>query len=230
MNLAEVALRREKERLTELLKEQQQQDALQVLKQGWESVQPYLRKAYLGQLFGAMMGPMILPGLLKNYSPKYLANYIVELQIFEPPASPEEAKIQLLADLVIFLTFPEIGLNYIIYMAQAEIEKVYKVVMKEGGGWSAYKSTPDKRKGAVLEWHRRNEARLTYLKEAHLQDEVLYEDRSGQEKREFRTSLLIKIVKDVTNKELTFRNVYDRRKKLKKLEQPLRLEDLKSLT
>jgi len=228
MNLAEVALRREKERLTELLKEQQQQDTLQVLKQGWESVQPCLRKAYLRQLFGPMMGPMILPALLKNYSPEYLADYIVE--VFEPPASPEEAKIQLLANLVVSLVFPGKRLNHIIYKALAEIGKVYKVVMARGGGWSSYKSNPDKRKGAVLEWYRRNEARLTYLKEAHLQDSYLYEGRLGQESRDFRARLLIKIVKDVDKEELTFQKVNDHFKKFKKLEQPLRLEDLKSLT
>ncbi len=229
MNLAEAGLQRQKEKLTELLKEQQRQDALQVLKEGWQSVLPDLEKAYLRHLFGPMMGPMILPGLLKNYSPKYLAHYIAELQIFKPPASPEEAKIRLLAYLVISLVFPEKRLDLIIYEALPEIEEAYNVVMKKGGGWS-HKNNPDKRKTAVLEWHRRNEARLTYLKEIYLQDSDLYEDRGGQERRDFRARLLIKIVKDVAKKELTFQKVNDHLKKLKNLEQPLRLEDLLSQT
>jgi hypothetical protein len=75
-------------KLNEELKEQKRREALQVLKQGLASIQPELRAAYLR----LRLGPLTLPGLLKNYSPKELAKYITPN--FTPPASPEEAKIK----------------------------------------------------------------------------------------------------------------------------------------
>lgn len=215
MNLREAAQRLQKE----VLKEQEQQSALLVLEQGWQSVLPYLETAYLR----LQLGPLTLPGLLKNYSPKDLAKYIAP--IFTSPASPEEAKIQLLADLVISLLFPERKIDPIIWEALPEIEEAYNVILQSGGGWS-YKNKPEKRKTAVLEWYRRNQARLSYLKEIYLEDPALYEDRGGQEKRNFITRLVIKIVKDKGNQELTFQKVEAHLKNLKDLKQPLRLEDL----
>ncbi len=219
MNLAEVALRRQKERLDELLREQQQQDALQVLNQGWQSVQPELGKAYVRLHLNAPT----LPGLLKNYSPEYLAKFIA--QNFDPPASPEEAKIRLLADMVIALVFPDKKFDLSIWLALPQIERAYNVVLRSGGGWSS-KSNPDKRKTAVLEWYRRNQARLSHLKETYLEDLALYGDGGGQEKRNFITRLMIKIVKDESSMELSFQKVTALLKSLKKLEQPLRLEDV----
>lgn len=206
-------------KLNEELKEQERQEALQVLEQGWPSIQPELRAAYLR----LRLGPLTLPGLLKNYSPKDLSEYITP--IFTPPASPEEAKIKLLADLVISLLFPEKKIDPIIWEAELEIKKAYNVILRSGGGWSS-KIKPEKRKTAVLDWYRRNQARLSYLKEIYLEDPVLYEDGGGQEKRNFITRLLTKIVKDNANQELTFQKVNARLKSFKKLGQPLKLEDL----
>lgn len=214
MNLADAAKLK--------LKEQEQPSALQFLKQRWPSIQTEIRAAYLR----LRLGPLTLPGLLKNYSPDDLAEYITP--IFAPPASPEEAKIQLLADLVISLQYPEKKLNVIISKARLEIKKAYNAVMRDGGGWSSYESNPKKRRTALMEWYRRNQARLSYLKEIHLEDPALYEDGGGQEKRNFITRLMIKTVKDKADEELTFQKVDTHLKKLKKLKRhpPLRLEDL----
>jgi len=209
--------------LKESLKEQERQSALQVLEKGLQSIQPELRAAYLRL---QLRNPLLIPGLLKNYSSDYLAEYCAE--IFVPPASPEEAKIQLLADLVISLQYPEKKLNVIISKARLEIKKAYNAVMRDGGGWSSYESNPKKRRTALMEWYRRNQARLSYLKEIHLEDPALYEDGGGQEKRNFITRLMIKTVKDKADEELTFQKVDTHLKKLKKLKRhpPLRLEDL----
>ena len=63
-------------------------------------------------------------------------------------------------------------------------------------------------------------------------DPALYEDRGGQEKRDFIKRLVIKIVKDQANQKLTFQKVETYFKNLKKLKRhpPLRLEDLESQT
>jgi hypothetical protein len=216
MNLREAAQQLQKEPL----KEPELQSALLVLEQGWQSVLPYLETAYLR----LQLGPLTLPGLLKNYSPKDLAKYIAP--VFTSPSSPEEAKIQLLADLVISLLFPERKIDPIIWEALPEIEEAYSVILQSGGGWSSYESNPEKRKTAVLEWYRRDQARLSYLEEIYLDDPALYEGGGGQEKRNFITRLLIKIVKDKGNQELTFQKVEAHLKNLKDLKQPLRLEDL----
>jgi hypothetical protein len=164
-----------------------------------------------------------LPGLLKNYSPEYLAKFTA--QNFDPPTSPEEAKIRLLADMVIALVYPDKKFDLTIWLALPQIERAYNVVLRSGGGWSS-NSNPDKRKTAVLEWYRRNQARLSYLKESYLHDTNLYNPGGGQEKRNFIVRLMIKIVEDKTSMELTFQKVADLLKSLKQLEQPLRLEDV----
>lgn len=208
--------------LKESLKEQEQQSALQVLERGWPSIQPELRSAYLRL---QLRTPLLIPGLLKNYSPKELAKYIAP--IFTSPASPEEAKIQLLADLVISLLYPGKKIDPIVWEAEPEIEEAYNVILRSGGGWSSpADKSQEKRKSAVLDWYRRNQARLSYLKEIYLEDPALYEDRGGQEKRNFITRLVIKIVKDQANQKLTFQKVDAHLKNLKNLKQPLRLEDL----
>jgi len=186
-------------------------------------IQSDLKDAYLRLL---LRSPMAIPGLLKNYSPEELAEYITPPLI--PPTSPEEVKIQLLADLVVSLLFPEKKIAPIIWEALPEIEEAYNAVAKDGGGWSTFKDEIDtnKRKSAAISWYRGNQARISHLKEAHLEDTTLYADGGGQEKRNFVGRLIIKIVKDMTNEVITFDNVKDHLTYLKKLKTPLRLEDL----
>jgi len=205
----------------ETLKEHQQQDALQVLKQGWRSVQDDLTKAYLRL---QLRSYLTIIGLLKSHSPKELSEFISN--VFVPPATPEEAKIQLLADIVIDWAYPDNKIEPIIGEALSEINKAYDVIKLHAGGWSSYDSNLEKRRTAVLEWYRHNEARLSYLKEIYLDDLALYEDRGGQERRNFVTLLLRKIVKDKANMELTFREVNAHLKNIEKSKRPLTLEDL----
>ena len=219
MNLKDAAERPMKESL----KEQEQPSALQSLKQRWPSIQTEIRAAYLR----LQLGPRTLPGLLKNYSINYLAVCCAE--IFVPPASPEEAKIQLLADMVISLLFPGKKIDPIVWEALPEIEEAYNVILRSGGGWSSpADKSQKKRKLAVLDWYRRNQARLSNLKEIYLEDPALYEDGGGQEKRNFIARLMIKIVKDQADQELTFQKIDTHFKNLKKLKRhpSLRLEDL----
>jgi hypothetical protein len=80
--------------------------------------------------------------------------------------------------------------------------------LRSGGGWSSLADkSKEKRKTAVLDWYRRNQARLPYLKEVYLEDPALYEDGGGQEKRNFITRLLTRIVKDNANQELIFQKL-----------------------
>lgn len=221
MNWREAILLQRKQELKELLKEQEAKEALQVLEQGLKSVSSELAKAYLRL---RLKNPYTIPGLLKNYSIDYLSKYLADL--YAPPENPHEAKIQILADMVITLVYPEKRIDSIIPLAMPEIEKAYKAVMKDGGGWSS-KSKPENRKAAALKWYQRNQPRLFFLKEIYLQDLVLYRDRGGQEKRDFITRLLINIVRDTINEELTFQKVSDNFKRNNDLiNQSLKLEDL----
>lgn len=210
--------------LKESLKGHEQPSALQFFKERWPSILPDIRAAYLRL---RLRNPLLIPGLLQNYSPDYLADYCAE--IYVPPASPKEAKIQLLADLVIALMFPEKKIEPIISRALSEIKKAYNVILESGGGWSSpADKSQEKRKSAVLDWYQRNQASLSCLKAIYLDDPALYEDGGGQEKRNFITRLMIKIVKDKADDELTFQNIGTHFKNLKKLKRhpPLRLEDL----
>ncbi len=219
MNLKDAAERP----LKESLKKQNPQSTLQVLEQGWFNIQPELKAAFLRL---QLRNPLLIPGLLKNYSIDYLAGYCAE--IFAPPASPEEAKIQLLADLVVSLQYPEKKLNVVISKARLEIKKAYNAVMRDGGGWSSMKSNPDKRRTAVLAWYKKNESSLSYLNENHLNNQILYRG-GGQHKRDFCVRLLLEIIKDIGNNELTFRKVHDDHfKGFKGPIEPLRVEDLES--
>lgn len=196
-----------------------QKDQDHELEQLWSSIQPDLKNAYLRLVFGS---PMAIPGLLKTYSSKELAKFIAPL--FTPPKSSEEAKIRLLADLVISLMFPEKKIDAFIWEALIEIEKAYDVLKKKGGGWS--KSSPDRRKKEVLDWYKQNRDELIYLKEYYLQNNVLYKDTSEQGKRNFITYLIMDIARDLINQELDFRKVDSHLKNLKRLKQPLNIEKL----
>ena len=103
------------------------------------------------------------------------------------------------------------------------------MILRSGGGWSSpADKSQEKRKSAVLDWYQRNQASLSYLKEIYLDDPSLYEDGGGQEKRNFITRLMIKIVKDQADHELTFQKVETHFKNLKKRKRhpPLRIKDL----
>lgn len=69
----------------------------------------------------------------------------------------------------------------------------------------------------MLEWYRRNQTRLSYLKEIYLQDLTLYYDGGGQEKRNFIGRLVIIMVKDKANMEIAFNKIDDHIKNLRKL-------------
>jgi len=131
--------------------------------------------------------------------------------------------------MVIDLMFPDKKIEPIISKALSEIKKAYNVILQSGGGWSSpADKSQEKRKLAVLDWYRRNQARLSNLKEIYLDDPALYEDGGGQEKRNFIARLMIKIVKDQADQELTFQKIDTHFKNLKKLKRhpSLRLEDL----
>jgi hypothetical protein len=218
MNLADIA----KCKMGKNLRGQKLQGALKVLKGGLQSVQPDLKTAYLRL---QLMNSSLIPGLLKNYSSDFLAEYCAEIFIF--PASPEEAKIQLLADRVISLQYSEKRLNVILLKAKLEIKKAYNALMRDGGGWSSLKSNSDKRKTAVLAWYQENKSCLSYLTENMLNNQILYRGGGGQDKRDFQVRLLLEIIKENGNKEIAFRKVHDDYfKSFKGPIQPLRVEDL----
>ena len=67
----------------------------------------------------------------------------------------------------------------------------------------------------MVAWYRNNQPRLSYLKMSYLEDPTLYNDGGGQEKRNFKNHLLLKIIKQKVTKEMTFRKVHDQLKSLK---------------
>ena len=142
----------------------------------------------------------------------------VREKYFKPPATPEEKTIIALADLVFVLTSPENALPGLIDNAIDEIDEAYDVLKQEGGGWSsdASKSNPKKRKEALSTWFKREQGRLLYLRELYLTDERLYEDRGGQEKRDFRDILLIMIIEDLVKQKLSSHEIRRRIKDLKR--------------
>ena len=131
--------------------------------------------------------------------------------------------------MVISLLFPGEKIDPIVWEALPEIEEAYNVILRSGGGWSSpADKSQEKRKLAVLDWYRRNQARLSNLKDIYLEDPARYEDGCGQEKRNFIARLMIKIVKDQADHELTFQKVDTHFKNLKKRKRhpPLRIKDL----
>jgi hypothetical protein len=130
--------------------------------------------------------------------------------IFAPPASNEEAVIMILADMVVTLTDdPKNRIEPIISGALSEIDEAYDIVLQDGGGWSARKGGPERRQAAVLEWFDRNEARLSCLKKSHLEEPNLYNPGGGQEKRNFRIRLIMKIVEETAHQRITSKEAID---------------------
>jgi len=137
--------------------------------------------------------------------------------MFFKSANPEERTIIVLADLLIAFLNPEKIIPGLIDKALVEIGEAYHVIMQEGGGWSSdpNKSSHQKRKKAVLEWYQRNQSRLLFLQEPYLKDERLYEDRGGQEKRDFRDILLTYIINHTVKQKLTFHKIRNHIRNLK---------------
>jgi hypothetical protein len=191
-----------------------------MIMESWRTAFPYLDENTL-----ILVYPHISDAVLRmNMSPLLMSSSDRDQDCYlKPLASPEERTIMVLADMVAALIFPETFIPGIIDKAKVEIEEAYRAIMEEGGGWSdVHKSSRDKRKKALLEWYQRNQARLSYLKESYLEDGRLYEGRGGQEKRDFRDILLIKVIKHVVKQELTFAKVRNLTENLKKSKQPLR--------
>jgi len=184
-----------------------------LIEQAWQAILPYLKKAAIR----LHLNPLA-PGTLQSYSDEFLE------QIYGPPASLMEKKKQQLAGMIFALLFPEKEIDFLITKALPEIEEAYKVILNKGGGWVSFLDRgADKRKRVVLDWYQRNRVRLFYLKETYLQDPKLYEDRGGQEKRDFRARLLIKIVNDVTGINITFQQANNHLRNLNKFKRSLRL-------
>jgi hypothetical protein len=142
---------------------------------------------------------------------------------FAPPATPEEEKIMILADMAAsYLYFDEVISDWIddtlIPGALAEIEEAYQVI-KDTKGWSGRKSHEENRKAVALDWFKIHHHRLAYLKESHLKDPQLYEDGGGQERRNFRVRLLKDIINDKTRRKETSRDIIRRLNKAKKPKQ-----------
>jgi len=138
--------------------------------------------------------------------------------LFAPPASLEEEKIMILAEIAAcVLYWDETMIDSTIKGALPEIDEAYNVVLIEGGGWSSYGGDrPAQRKAAVLNWFKSHQSELSYLKKSYLNDSGLYEDGGGQEKRNFYIRLLLKIINDEGYNKLTFKQILSRLKKIKK--------------
>jgi hypothetical protein len=186
------------------------------IEEAWKHFLPYLKKAAIRLHVNPLTS-----GVLKNYSAEFLK------EIFGPPVSIIDERKQFFAGQIFAWLFPEKEIEFIVTKATPEVEEVYHTVVKEGSGWGSFpKSTPEKRKMAVLNWWGHNQGRLFYLKETHLGDTKLYEFGGGQERRGFIGLLLKKIVEDQTNMNVTRQKVYNYYKRLKK--KPLRLKKLQN--
>ncbi len=171
--------------------------------ESWRSNFPHLDKNTLRLVYPQLSDAILrmhMSLLFKSFSDRDRDCYL------KPLASPEEKTIMVLADMVVALLIPEPLISDLIGNARGEVEEAYHVILEKGGGWAS-KIKPDQRKAAVGEWYTQNRTRLSYLEESYLQDSALYEDRGGQEKRQFISLLLKKIIKKITKKELTFAKV-----------------------
>jgi hypothetical protein len=187
----------------------------ELIEQGWQAILPYLKKA----AFRLHLNPLA-PGTLQNYSDEFLE------QIFGPPASRVEESKQQLVGMIFALLFPEKEIDFLITKALPELEEAYKVILKKGDGWASQLDRgADKRKRAVLAWYRSTHDQLSYIKEPHLQDANLY-NPSSQHKRNFYGRLLIKIVKDIVNIDITFQQVNAHLKNLKEFSHSLYSKDV----
>jgi hypothetical protein len=100
--------------------------------------------------------------------------------------------------------------------ALPEIDEAYNVVKQDGGGWSDRPGGDIQRQTAVLAWFDENKARLTCLKKSYLKDLALYNFGSGQEKRNFYTRLIGKIVEETAHQKITSQEIIDCLRRLKK--------------
>ena len=83
---------------------------LEQIEKGWKSLLPYLQEA----AFRLNVYLPSTPRVLKNYSDEFLE------QIFGPPASILEERIQRLAGMILALLFPEKEIDFIITKALPE--------------------------------------------------------------------------------------------------------------
>ncbi len=209
-------------------------DPLSLTKRQFRIIQPHLAKAWIRLLLHYQALPTKTPVDPFEESITAWTTFLSTEewttwgpQVYDPPQTPEEETIMLLADLVAALLFREeiAGAQTIEVLPQAlsEVERAYEAVKRKGGGWSK-NSTDNARQTAALQFFRANREHLKFLKEEHLLDQSLYNEGGGQEKRNFTVRLLGKIVKDATNTELTFQkvNALLKSKGLKKLKQSLR--------
>jgi len=186
-------------------------------KETWQRIFPYLDDATLQLVHPHLRDAALRFFLYPNLEelPDDTRGFIQEM-FYKTPASPEQRAIVVLADLVVALINPEKLLPGLINKACGEIAEAYQVILHEGGGWSFSGTNPEKRKSAVLAWYQRNRPRLSYLQESFLQDIALYEDRGGQEKRDFRARLLSKIIEYTTSQELTLSEIKNLLETIKK--------------
>lgn len=188
----------------------------------WQRAFPWLDKATL-----RLVQRRLDRAIIRVYHLYPIINDLPEAlreEYLKPAASPEEQTSEALADIIVNLIYPGEILPAIISQAAGEIDEAYRVILRNGGGWSRRISSPDKRKSALLDWYQRNHHRLLYLREPYLQDQALYEDRGGQEKRDFESRLLAKIVETLTRKRLPFSKIQAHLKSLKKRIKALRQE------
>ena len=186
-------------------------------KETWQRIFPYLDDATLQLVHPHLRDAALRFFLYPNLEelPDDTRGFIQEM-FYKTPASPEQRAIVVLADLVVALINPEKLLPGLINKACGEIAEAYQVILHEGGGWSFSGTNPEKRKSAVFAWYQRNRPRLSYLQESFLQDIALYEDRGGQEKRDFRARLLSKIIEYTTSQELTLSEIKNLLETIKK--------------
>lgn len=89
-----------------------------------------------------------------------------------------------------------------------EVEQIYSAV--KSVGFSSKLFDPEKRwkKAALSEWQDKKED-FKYIKEAFLQDDNLYEFNSSQERRDFISGLLKKLIEDNGMGEIGARRLYE---------------------
>lgn len=194
-------------------------DPLSLIKRQILIIQPHLAKAWMRLLLHYEDLQALPTKTLVDFeeSIKMYTTFLTEEeettwrpQVYDPPQTPEEETISLLADLVAALLFrEEISEKKTIEVlreALSEVERAYGAVKRKGGGWRK-NSTDNARQTAALQFFRANREHLKFLKEEHLLDPSLYNEGGGQEKRNFTVRLLGKIIHDTTHQHLPIKEI-----------------------
>ena len=128
----------------------------------------------------------------------------------EVPTSEWDAKVRLMAEIIIALIFQKekekTRIKLIVEDCLAEIDSLYKKMIK-GGGWRRGHSAKERQNDVML-YYDQHPVRFKYIKKFFLEELSLYDEGGGQEKRNFRYRLINKILSEEIKQTFKVREIF----------------------